>query len=120
MRSKISEQNDRARNRVRIKILVKDFYSLTCSLLLSLSTAWVFLDKKIAEMANANAPINHRNPFIIAFSLSLVKAKIDSTNQINETTQQSTLEYLAKFEVVLTMTSSWKADFVNACNRHCH
>jgi len=56
----------------------------------------LYFDKKIAEMANANARANQRKPPTTAFPASPVKFRMDSNKPINETTQQRFFEYLAK------------------------
>jgi len=61
---------------------------------------------KLAEIANAIAPANHKKPLIVALSLSLVNARTESASQINATIQQSDFEYLAKPVPCVSMTSS--------------
>jgi hypothetical protein len=55
----------------------------------------------IAEIANATAPANQRNPFSTAFTPSPVKVKIDNSNQISATIQQRFLEYFAKLNPLI-------------------
>ena len=64
------------------------------------------LEIKPAETAKAIAPTNHKKPLIVELSLSLVNAKMESTNQIDATIKQSDLEYLAKPVPCVSMTSS--------------
>ena len=64
------------------------------------------LEIKTADTAKAIAPANHKKPLIVELSLSLVNAKMESTNQIDATIKQSDLEYLAKPVPCVSMTSS--------------
>jgi hypothetical protein len=64
------------------------------------------LEIKPAETAKAIAPTNHKKPLIVELSLSLVNAKMESTNQIDATIKQRGLEYLAKPVPCVSMTSS--------------
>ena len=61
---------------------------------------------KTPDTAKAIAPANHKKPLIVEFSLPLVNAKMESTNQIDATIKQSDLEYLAKPVPCVSMTSS--------------
>jgi hypothetical protein len=77
----------------------------TYSLLLTFSSAAGVLERKIAEIAKANAPANQRKPTNIPLLASPVNDIKESNNKIKETVQHSTFEYLAKTVSRVSMTS---------------
>ena len=70
------------------------------------------LEIKTPDTAKAIAPANHKKPLIVELSLSPVNARMESTNQIDATIKQRSLEYLAKPVPCVSMTSS-RRDIVN-------
>jgi hypothetical protein len=63
---------------------------------------------KPPETAKAIAPASHKKPFTVALSPPPVNARIERTNQIIATIQQSEFEYLAKPVPCVSMSSSQK------------
>jgi hypothetical protein len=66
------------------------------------------LEIKTPETAKAIAPASHKKPFMVALSPPPVNARMERTNQIVATIQQSDFDYLAKPVPYVSMTSSHK------------